>query len=135
MIGAKMSEAAEQINNPLEEMAENNANRNPEDIAATFFKAYYPSYKLLVKKLNKKDAVRLADALVAWPLEMDEPNFFSKEAKQAFWIANQLIDCKLVMRSSDEMDLMTKANETQNADAETSANNNDAVNEGETDNG
>lgn len=133
-----MSETAEQlvnIENPAEEVANNNANRNPEDIAATFFKGYYPMYKQLLRKLNKKDALRLADSLVAWPLEMDEPNFFSKEAKQAFWIANQLIDCKLVMRSSVEMELITKANENQNVDAETSTNNNDAVNEGETDNG
>lgn len=108
-----------------EEIAQNNANLSPEEIAATFFKNYYPTYKLLIGKLNKKDAVRLADALIGWPLEVDEPKFFNNDAKKAFWIGNQLLDCKLIMRSAVELDAMSKAVQT----------NNDAVTEGENSNG
>lgn len=112
-----------------------NANQSPEDIAANFFKAYYPTYKLLVGKLNKKDAVRLADALVAWPLEIDNPKFFNDEAKRAFWIANQLIDCKLIMRSAVEIEQMQNSVDESVTAEEPVVLNNDAVNEGENNNG
>jgi hypothetical protein len=131
MNGAKMSENTEtqeivqEAEKISEEIAQNNANLSPEEIAATFFKNYYPTYKLLIGKLNKKDAVRLADALIGWPLEVDEPKFFNNDAKKAFWIGNQLLDCKLIMRSAVELDAMSKAVQT----------NNDAVTEGENSNG
>lgn len=116
-----------------ERMANNNANLSPEEIAATFFANYYPTYKFLISKLNKKDAIRLSDALVGFPLEMKEPKFFNEDAKRAFWIANQLLDCKLIMRSAVEIDLMNEA-QKKSLDAETSMSN-DAVNEGEIKNG
>lgn len=132
-----MSELIQQENlaETTEQIASNNASMEPENIAANFFKTYYPTYKLLIGKLNKKDAVRLADALVAWPLEVETPKFFNDEANRAFWIANQLIDCKLIMRSAVEIDQMQKSfNENAATEMEV-ANNNDAVNEGENTNG
>lgn len=140
MSGAKMStitpiENIADVEQTSKDIANNNANLNPEEIAATFFKNYYPAYKILIKKLNKKDAVRLADALVGWPLEVDEPNFFNKEAAQAFWIANQLIDCKLIMRSAVEIDQMQKSFNENTTTEQTEVVTNDAVNEGENTNG
>lgn len=133
-INIDSTQAVDEAIKAVEDVANNNANLAPEEIAATFFKNYYPTYKLLISKLNRKDAIRLADALIGWPLEMNEPKFFNDEGKRAFWIANQLLDCKLVMRSAVEIDLINQA-EKQKADAETSVDNNDAVTEGENTNG
>jgi hypothetical protein len=137
MTGAKMSETQQtEIQTEIENIAENNAKMSPEEIAASFFKQHYPSYKLLISKLNKKDALRLADALVGWPLEVTDPNFFSKNAKHAFIIANQLLDCKLIMRSAVELELMNKALTEKNTEEETSTVDNDnVIEEGEIDNG
>ncbi len=118
-------DVVQEVQKIVDEIADNNANLSPEEIAATFFKNYYPTYKLLIGKLNKKDAIRLADALIGWPLEVDEPKFFNNDGKKAFWIGNQLLDCKLIMRSAVEIEAMTKAAQT----------NNDAVTEGENSNG
>ena len=124
-INIDSAQAVDEAIKAVEDVANNNANLAPEEIAATFFKNYYPTYKLLISKLNKKDAIRLSDALIGWPLEVDEPKFFNNDAKRAFWIGNQLLDCKLIMRSAVEIDAMTKAAQT----------NNDAVTEGENSNG
>lgn len=122
MNGANMTENEQQTENLIldESTPQPEAKQlSPEEVASNFFRNYYPSYKLLVKKLNKKDAIRLADSLVGWPLEVNDPKFFSKDAKQAFWVANQLLDCKLIIRSAVEFERMQQAmdqNETVNID-------------------
>jgi hypothetical protein len=89
-----------------QEVAQANANRKPEDIAASFFSQYYPSYKALLGRLSKKEATRLADALVAWPLEIETPKFADDNGRTAFRLGIQLIDCKMVMRNVIEMENM-----------------------------
>ncbi len=123
-----------EVQQQIDTIAENNAKLSPEEIAANFFRQHYPSYKVLIGKLNKKDALRLADALVGWPLEVSDPNFYSKDAKHAFLIANQLLDCKLIMRSAVELELMDKALAEKNASEQIDANNDNVI-EGEIDNG
>lgn len=109
----------EELVNELQEVAEANAKRNPEEIAAGFFMQYYPSYKVLLGRLNRKDAVRLADALVAWPLEIQTPKFANSEGDIAFRLGLQLIDCKMIMRNALEMEAMQEAANKQTDNGET----------------
>lgn len=125
----------ENVPQVAQDVADNNANLKPEEIAANFFKTYYPVYKGLVSRLSKKDVMRLADALIGFPLEVNEPKFFGESGKKAFWIANQLLDCKLIMRSAVELDIMNEAMEKTKDINVSNNDNNDTVNEGETNNG
>lgn len=126
----------EELIKEAQEVAEANAKRNPEEIAASFFMQYYPSYKNLMGKLNRKDAVRLADALVAWPLEIENPKFANSDGHIAFRLGLQLIDCKMVMRNVVEMENMQNAvDETQSSVLESSVDNEAVNNEGEKTNG
>lgn len=119
-----------------QEVAEANAKRSPEEIAASFFMQYYPSYKLLMGRLNRKDAVRLADALVAWPLEVETPKFANKDGHTAFRLGLQLIDCKMVMRNVIEMEYMQNLIDEKAGDMVQSPVENEAVtDEGENKNG
>lgn len=119
-----------------QEVAEANAKRSPEEIAASFFVQYYPSYKTLMGRLNRKDAVRLADSLVAWPLEVETPKFANKDAHTAFRLGLQLIDCKMVMRNVVEMEYMQSLLDEQSGDMVQSPVENETVTDkGENENG
>lgn len=126
----------EELLKQAQEVAEANASRSPEEIAANFFAEYYPSYKILVEKLNRKDAVRLADALVAWPLEIQTPKFADNDGYNAFRLALPLIDCKMIMRNAVEMENMQNAIDNQSVDLIQSTEENEVQKtEGETENG
>lgn len=75
-----------------------------EDVAAHFFQMYYPIYKQLLSGLSNKDARRVAEHVVQWPLEDENPKFHSTTAKQAFSVGTRLIDCKMIMKSFVEME-------------------------------
>lgn len=126
----------EELIKDAQEVAELNAKRSPEEIAAGFFMQYYPSYKVLLGKLNRKDAMRLADALVAWPLEVEKPKFANSDGYTAFRLGLQLLDCKMVMRNVVEMENMQNAiDETQQSMVESTVENKADNNEGEKTNG
>lgn len=91
----------------VDQIAESNANVmadklqkeiKPEQAAEMVFKYYWPQYKNLVSSLSNKDARRLNEALVGYPLEVTNKNFFSKEAKDAFALAKTLMDAKFVIQ-------------------------------------
>lgn len=129
--------STEELVKEAQDVAEANAKRSPEEIAASFFMQYYPSYKNLLGKLNRKDAVRLADALVAWPLEVETPKFANRDGHIAFRLGLQLIDCKMVMRNVVEMENMQNAIDEVQGDVIQSASvENEAVTDkGENENG
>ncbi len=119
-----------------QEVAESNAKRSPEDLAASFFVQHYPTYKMLMGRLNRKDALRLADALVAWPLEIEKPKFVNSDGYNAFRLGLQLIDCKMVMRNAVEMEnLQNIIDEQQETMVQSSEENKAVNNEGEIQNG
>ena len=72
---AQVKETTEQLINQTHE------NMKPDEAATMVFKYYWPQYKSLVSSLSNKDARRLNEALVGYPLEVMNKNFFSKEAK------------------------------------------------------
>ncbi len=128
--------SSDELIKEAQDVAETNAKRSPEEIAAGFFMQYYPSYKTLLGKLNRKDAMRLADALVAWPLEVESPKFANKDAHIAFRLGLQLMDCKMVMRNVVEMENMQNLIDEQQGNMVQSSVNNEAVTDkGENENG
>lgn len=91
------------------EMAEKNAEVlaeklqekiKPEQAAGMVFQYYWPQYKNLVSTLSNKDARRLNEAVIGYPLEVLNKNFFSKEAKEAFHLAKVLLDAKFILQQS-----------------------------------
>ena len=99
-------ETAEQV---AVEMAESNAEVlaeklqqqiKPEQAAEMVFRYYWPQYKNLVSGLSNKDARRLNEAVIGYPLEVLNKNFFSKEAKEAFHLAKVLLDAKFILQQS-----------------------------------
>ena len=128
----------------VEQVAEANANVmaeklqkeiKPEQAAEMVFRYYWPQYQRLVSSLSNKDARRLNEAVVGYPLEVTNKNFFSKEAKEAFALAKTLMDAKFILQQRVIQDAI---GELENKNEETtvvSSETNETVNEGENVNG
>lgn len=86
-----------------EQVQEMHQNMVPEDVATHFFKMYYPIYRGLLSGLSNKDARRVAEHVVQWPLEVQHPKFNDQKALQAFQTGIRLLDCKFIMKSAAEM--------------------------------
>lgn len=94
-----------QVENQLiDQFKEMQENMPAEDVAAHFFQMYYPIYNQLLSGLSNKDARRVAQHVVQWPLEDENPKFNDKKAEQAFQVGIRLIDCKMIMRTFVEME-------------------------------
>ncbi len=78
--------------------------RNPEDVAAEMFQTYYPNIKRGLHGQSKKDLVRYIEALVGFPLEIQDVNFHNKSLSQHFYLALQLIEAKYIMKNFLEME-------------------------------
>lgn len=94
-------EVEKQLIGQFQEMQEN---MPVEDVAAHFFQMYYPIYRQLLSGLSNKDARRVAEHVVQWPLEDENPKFNDEKAKQAFQVGVRLIDCKMIMKTFVEME-------------------------------
>lgn len=135
----------EAVQQTVDQIAESNANVmadklqqqiKPEQAAEMVFRYYWPQYQRLVSTLSNKDARRLNEAVVGYPLEVTNKNFFSKEAKEAFALAKTLMDAKFIIQQKVIQEaigeLETKTNEETTV---VSSETNETVNEGETVNG
>lgn len=111
---------------------------DPEEVAATLFTLYLPRFHARVDGMSNKALRRLIKAIIEHPLE-DKPYYLKEEdEKEAFAIANALLDSKYVMvfnTYSKGLDtLVTAEAATTEVTAEASNNdlgNNKVVNEGE----
>ncbi len=79
-------------------------NQKPEDTASWFFQMIWPRYKERVAKLSNKEARRVLEAIVQWPLIDDRPTFSTEEGKEAFSLGSRLIDAKTIMRDVVELE-------------------------------
>lgn len=135
----------EAVQQTVDQIAESNANVmadklqqqiKPEQAAEMVFRYYWPQYQRLVATLSNKDARRLNEAVVGYPLEVTNKNFFSKEAKEAFALAKTLMDAKFIIQQKVIQEaigeLETKTNEETTV---VSSETNETVNEGEIVNG
>jgi len=98
---------SDQIQQTVDETAASNAevlaNKmqeqiKPDQAASMVFQYYWPQYRSLVSKLSNKDARRLNEALVGFPLEVTDKNFYSTDAKEAFKLAKTLMDAKFILQ-------------------------------------
>jgi hypothetical protein len=98
---------SDQIQQAVDETAASNAevlaNKmqeqiKPDQAASMVFQYYWPQYRSLVSKLSNKDARRLNEALVGFPLEVTDKNFYSTDAKEAFKLAKTLMDAKFILQ-------------------------------------
>lgn len=108
---------------------ETQENLKPDEAASMVFKYYWPQYRMLVSKLSNKDARRLNEAVVGFPLEVIDKNFFSKEAKEAFKLAKTLMDAKFILQQKVIGEAISKL-ETKPEDATVVSSNNETENEG-----
>ena len=101
MIEATQSNTAteEQVKETTEQLIKQTQDTlKPDEAASMVFKYYWPQYKSLVSKLSNKDARRLNEAVVGFPLEVTDKNFYSTEAKEAFKLAKTLMDAKFILQ-------------------------------------
>ena len=82
--------------------------RPPEEIAAHFFSIVYPIFKSKLQGLMAKDAKQVIDALVAFPIEVSNPNFRNEVSEQVFSLGSRLLDAKFIMQQAFEMDRTNK---------------------------
>lgn len=135
----------EAVQQTVDQIAESNANVmadklqqqiKPEQAAEMVFRHYWPQYQRLVSNLSNKDARRLNEAVVGYPLEVTSKNFFSKEAKEAFALAKTLMDAKFILQQKVIQEAIGELeNKTNEETTMVSSETNEVVNEGETVNG
>lgn len=87
---------------------------SPADQASIFFQNFYPMFKSRLSALSNKDARRVIDAIVQWPLEEENPKFNSNTAEEVFVLGTRLLDAKMIMRNVVELEQMQKALDKQN---------------------
>ena len=73
-------------------------------VAASFFSMVYPMYRDRVNGLNAKDAKRVLEALIAYPLENDKPEFRNKSVEAVFGLGTQLLDAKFIILQAAQVD-------------------------------
>lgn len=100
-------------------IADAQQNIKPEEAAGMVFKYYWPQYKLLVSKLSNKDARRLNEAVVGFPLEVTDKNFFSTDAKEAFKLAKTLLDAKFILQQKVISEAIEKLEQNKSDSLET----------------
>lgn len=83
-------------------------NQKPEDTASWFFQMIWPRYLERVARLSNKEAKRVLEALVQWPLIDERPTFSSTEGKEAFSLGSRLIDAKTIMRDVVELEKLAE---------------------------
>jgi len=103
----------------------------PDEAASMVFKYYWPQYKQLVSSLSNKDARRLNEAVVGFPLEVTDRNFYSTEAKEAFKLAKTLMDAKFILQQKVISEAINKIENNEGETTVESPANNQTENEGE----
>jgi hypothetical protein len=132
---------SDQIQQAVDETAASNAevlaNKmqeqiKPDQAASMVFQYYWPQYRSLVSKLSNKDARRLNEALVGFPLEVTDKNFYSTDAKEAFKLAKTLMDAKFILQQKVIAEAInTLENKNEGETTVESPANNQTENEGE----
>lgn len=107
-------------------------NMKPEQAAELVYRYYWPRYRMLVSHLSNKDSRRLNEAVVGYPLEVTNKNFFSKEAKEAFDVAKTLMDAKFILQQKVLADRIKELEVAESSKMVEEASNNETVTEGET---
>lgn len=111
VIKPKSAEEVQQITQSIEESIKNNS---PEDIAAAFFKMEQPRFDIILNSLSHKQMKRFIRNLVLNPYLPKEQQMVTEEEKKAYYIADQMMFNKTIMRLSAEMQALENAtNETQ----------------------
>jgi len=105
----------EQVQAATNELLQQQQSIEPDKAASMVFKYYWPQYKLATSKLSNKDAKRLNQAIIGYPLEVIETNFYSKDAKEAFSLAKVLLDARFILQQKA---LSDKLNETETVNEE-----------------
>jgi hypothetical protein len=105
----------EQVQAATDELLQQQQSIEPDKAASMVFKYYWPQYKLATSKLSNKDAKRLNQAIIGYPLEVIETNFYSKDAKEAFSLAKVLLDARFILQQKA---LSDKLNETETVNEE-----------------
>lgn len=122
-------EVVQQTTSDLIQQAQQNM--KPEQAAELVYRYYWPRYRMLVSHLSNKDSRRLNEAVVGYPLEVTNKNFFSKEAKEAFDVAKTLLDAKFILQQKVLSDRIKELEVTESAKMVDKVNN-ETVTEGET---
>lgn len=88
----------EQVQSITDQLMAQQDSIKPERAAELVFRYYFPQYQKLISFLGNKDARRLNESLVGYPLEIQNPKFHSDDAKKAFELAKILLDAKFVLQ-------------------------------------
>lgn len=86
----------------------------PEDIAAAFFKLEYPRFKAMLDTLSRNELERLCLNLAGGELVPIQNQLKSEKEKTAYYIADQMIFNRVIMRLSYEMQKAQEAEQILN---------------------
>lgn len=122
----------EQVKETTEKLVQQTQdNIKPDEAASMVFKYYWPQYKQLVSSLSNKDARRLNEAVVGFPLEVTDRNFYSTEAKEAFKLAKTLMEAKFILQQKVISQAISELENNKGETTVESPANNQTENEGE----
>lgn len=97
-----------------EELEKNMEKHNAEDIAAAFFTLEQPNLKRLLDDLSQRQMRRLIFQLVSYPFTPKEYKPTDELEKKAFYLGNEMIQNRMIMQLSLEMQKVQEAEQKQN---------------------
>lgn len=83
-------------------------NMKPEDLAAQGFGMFLPLYFQHVSRLSNKEARRVLEHLVEYPLHSKEMKFSTEDGRAAFALGQRLLECKNIMIATIEIEKLQK---------------------------
>lgn len=96
-----------------EQVTQNMEKHAPEDIAAAFFGMEQPNLKRLIDGLSHRQLKRLVFQLVSHPFTPAQYVPTSEEEKKAFYLGNEMIQNRMIMQLSMEMQKVHEAEQKQ----------------------
>lgn len=88
-------------------------NNRPEDLAAAFFSMEYPKFVKMVNDLSYNQLIRLCINLAGNEFVPDKNKLKTEEERHAFFLADQMIHNRTIMRLHFEMEKAAEAEKQQ----------------------
>jgi len=119
----------------VQEEAKEEKVHDPADLAATFFGLYQLKLSQYIGRLNAKQLKRAFFHAIVYPLEGEDYKPKTEDEKNAFLIAQRLIEAKLVMIQAVELEKIRQAQNEELNQPDSSTDNNEQVENGDVVNG
>jgi len=103
-----LAEKETEIHKEAQEQQAKGSTNTSEDVAAQLFQLYHPMFTNIVAKLSNKQLRRVINALIKYPIEMENYKPKDENENNAYLIGDRLLQSKYVMMIFTAQDAMNQ---------------------------